>query len=259
MLLACDGLLDGLRSLSSSTMHRLDGEAGLELDLVQGLQVGRVGDRHEQPLPRRNNGSTRCFAMSLSFATRTVSRSRLIASRSNRGTPNSFAAATAMSRALAAPLETSWVTIFVRRSWPRSWPRAWPPRRRPRPARGAEQPPQPGSCASKRQRSVLIHGLTTSRSVPWCSSLPQPEAQAIVISLAMVAQCRPPLRERLPKRRSPSGEGLPGSIGKGELNVAVRRDVLVVGRPDTGARPGDRVRGYRPADESGRRPLSGSA
>src|SRR6266513_4931548 len=77
--------------------------------------VGSATARNSR-LPRRNTGSTRCLARSLSLTRRTVSRSRFSPSRSSSGTPNSFEAATAMSRALAAPLDTSWVTTLVLRS-----------------------------------------------------------------------------------------------------------------------------------------------
>src|SRR6266404_2613657 len=77
--------------------------------------VGSATARNSR-LPRRNTGRTRCLARSLSLTSRTVSRSRFSASRSNNGTPNSFEAATAMSRAFAAPLETNWVTTLALRS-----------------------------------------------------------------------------------------------------------------------------------------------
>src|SRR2546429_2224241 len=77
--------------------------------------VGSATARNSR-LPRRNTGSTRCLARSLSLTSRTASRSRLSASRSSSGTPNSLEAATAMSRAFATPLDTSWVTTLVLRS-----------------------------------------------------------------------------------------------------------------------------------------------
>src|SRR5712671_7594447 len=77
--------------------------------------VGSATARNSR-LPRRNTGSTRCLARSLSLTSRTASRSRVSASRSSSGTPNSFEAAIAMSRALAAPLDTSWVTTLALRS-----------------------------------------------------------------------------------------------------------------------------------------------
>ncbi len=40
--------LDGLGELVLFRDHRIHGQAGLELDLVQGLEVGGIGDRHEQ-------------------------------------------------------------------------------------------------------------------------------------------------------------------------------------------------------------------
>src|SRR2546430_2480428 len=77
--------------------------------------VGSATARNSR-LPRRNTGSTRCLARSLSLTRRTLSRSRFSASRSSSGTPNSFEAATAMSRAFAAPLDTNWVTTLALRS-----------------------------------------------------------------------------------------------------------------------------------------------
>ena len=77
--------------------------------------VGSATARNSR-LPRRKSGSTRCLASSLSLTRRTESRSMFTASRSNSGTPNSLEAATAMSRALAAPLAISCVTTFVLRS-----------------------------------------------------------------------------------------------------------------------------------------------
>ena len=82
----------------------LDAKAGLELDLVERMQVGRVGDREEQPLAAPEQRQDPVLGQQLVADQRTASRSRLTASRSSSGTPNSFEAAMAMSRALAAPL-----------------------------------------------------------------------------------------------------------------------------------------------------------
>jgi hypothetical protein len=62
-------------------------------------------------LPRRNSGSTRCLASSLSPASLIVSRSIATASRSISGTPNSLAAAIAMSRAEAKYAAPSWTRM----------------------------------------------------------------------------------------------------------------------------------------------------
>ena len=45
-----DGLVDGLLQLVVFDDHGFDAEAGLELDLVDGVQVGRIRDREEQAL-----------------------------------------------------------------------------------------------------------------------------------------------------------------------------------------------------------------
>ncbi len=103
-------------SLSSSTM--IASIARLVWNLISSMACMFVGSAtaRNSRLPRRNTGRTRCLASSLSLTRRTVSRSRFSASRSNNGTPNSFEAATAMSRAFAAPLDTNWVTTLALRS-----------------------------------------------------------------------------------------------------------------------------------------------
>ena len=51
-------------SLSSSTTIGSIDEAGLELDLVEDLAVGGIGDRDASRLPRLRSGSTRRVAIS---------------------------------------------------------------------------------------------------------------------------------------------------------------------------------------------------
>ncbi len=64
-------------------------------------------------LPRLTSGRMRCLASSLSLTIRTASRSTVTASRSSSGTPNSCAAAMAMSRADARSWLTSQVTTWT--------------------------------------------------------------------------------------------------------------------------------------------------
>jgi len=111
-----DRLVERFLELVVLDNDRFDGKTGLEFDLIDGMEVRRVGHGQKQPLATTEQRQHAMLGQSLSLTRRTVSRSRFIASRSNNGTPNSFEAATAMSRALAAPLVTSWVTTLVLRS-----------------------------------------------------------------------------------------------------------------------------------------------
>src|SRR5260370_20654980 len=60
------------------------------------------------------SGNTRCFCISLSLTARTASKSVVMASRSSSGTPNSFEAEIAISRAEAKFDTTKWVTRLTR-------------------------------------------------------------------------------------------------------------------------------------------------
>jgi hypothetical protein len=80
---------------------RLDAHAGGELDLVDGLQPGRVGDADEQPPAALEQRQHAVAVHQLVVDGRAASRSISMASRSSTGTPNSWQAAPAMSRGSA--------------------------------------------------------------------------------------------------------------------------------------------------------------
>jgi hypothetical protein len=75
--------------------------------------VGSATARNRR-LPRFISGITRCFCSSLSLTEPNASMSGTIASMSSSGTPNSFEAEIAISRAVATLLATRWVTRLMR-------------------------------------------------------------------------------------------------------------------------------------------------
>ena len=94
-------LLTAVCSLSSSTTtNSMLIEVWKRISSSACRLVGSATARNSR-LPRFINGNTRCFCRSLSLTARTASMSAATASRSRSGTPNSFEAEMAISRAVA--------------------------------------------------------------------------------------------------------------------------------------------------------------
>jgi hypothetical protein len=150
-----DRLVDGLLQLVVLDDDELDAHRGLEADLVERVQVGGIGDREEQALAALHQRQHAVLLQQLVADRANRVEVRHDESRSSSGTPNSFEAEMAMSRAVARLLETRWVTRLMRFSLALAIASCMAPRPGARPGRGAGRG-RPGRLGY-RHRSLLKH------------------------------------------------------------------------------------------------------